>query len=81
MRRRGSFGRDHTRVRSCDARRHLSFPKNPSVPIRAMGQNQGIIRMQCWIAHLLGTVITNLFKSRRRLKLRTFFFGISSISH
>ena len=22
MRRRGSFGRDHTRVRSCDARRH-----------------------------------------------------------
>ena len=29
--------------------------------------------------HLLGTVVLNLFRSRRRLEARTFFFGISSI--
>ena len=33
------------------------------------------------ILHLLGTVITNLFKSRRRLEAENLFFGISSISH
>ena len=48
-------------------------PENPIRSIRAIRQNQLIIDAMIAMLHLLGTVVANLFKSRRRLELENVF--------
>ena len=48
-------------------------PENPIRSIRAIRQNQLMIDAMIAMLHLLGTVVANLFKSRRRLELENVF--------
>ena len=48
-------------------------PENPIRSVRAIRQNQLIIDAMIAMLHLLGTVVANLFKSRRRLELENLF--------
>jgi hypothetical protein len=48
-------------------------PENPIRSIRAIRQNQLIIDAMMAMLDLLGTVVANLFKSRRRLELENLF--------
>ena len=60
----------------------VSFPKIPSLLIRAMRQNRRIIRCDACdpaILQLLGTFVANLFRSRRQLEVENLFLRISSI--
>ncbi|HKD29635.1 MAG TPA: hypothetical protein VKC66_27475, partial [Xanthobacteraceae bacterium] len=52
---------------------HLSFPKIPSLLIRAMRQNRRIIGTMLAILQLLGTFVANLFRSRRQLEVENLF--------
>ena len=54
----------------------VSFPKIPSLLIRAMRQNRRIIRCDACdpaILQLLGTFVANLFRSRRQLEVENLF--------
>jgi hypothetical protein len=53
-------------------------PENPIRSIRAIRQNQLIIDAMIAMLHLLGTVVANLFKSRRRLELENLYSSASA---
>ena len=52
----------------------LSFPTIPCSGIRAVRQNQRVIRYNAYaILRLLTTLVADLFKSRRRLEVENLF--------